>query len=164
MNAPAEDSLNEDVDPEEGGRRGAPPRESAEAVVRRAQELIEVAENATWFGAWTLFKKELMRFWSIAGQTIVSPVVTTMLYFLVFGYSLGDRLREVQGVPYVDFLVPGLVMLAVVSNAFINSAFSLFIAKIHGTIVDILVTPLSYLQLLFGYVGASIVQIGRAHV
>lgn len=151
MNAPkktdVEDSLRPDV-----------PDGAAEAAVDRVNELIDEAESATWFGAWTLFKKELMRFWSIAGQTIVSPVVTTMLYFLVFGYSLGDRLREVQGVPYVDFLVPGLVMLAVVSNAFINSAFSLFIAKIHGTIVDILVTPLSYLQLLFGYVAASIVR------
>ncbi len=150
MNAPSKPELEE--------RRGAPPREAAEAAVKRAAELVEEAENATWLGAWTLFKKELMRFWSIAGQTIISPVVTTMLYFLVFGYSLGDRLREIQGVAYVDFLVPGLVMLALISNAFINSAFSLFIAKIHGTIVDILVTPLSYLQLLFGYVGASIVR------
>lgn len=106
----------------------------------------------------TLFKKEIMRFANIAGQTVVSPVVTTMLYFLVFGYSLGDRLKEIDGIPYVDFLVPGLVLLALVNNAFINSAFSLFISKIHGTLVDILVTPLSYSQLIFGYTAASVVR------
>lgn len=130
-------------------------RQAAEARIRQT---IEAAESQGWLGARTLFRKELMRFAKIAGQTIISPVVTTMLYFLVFGYSLGDRLREIDGIPYVDFLVPGLVLLALVNNAFINSAFSLFIAKIHGTLVDILVTPLTYLQLLFGYTAASVVR------
>ncbi len=129
-----------------------------QAAEQRIRESVKLAEEQGWLGAMTLFKKEIMRFANIAGQTIVSPVVTTMLYFLVFGYSLGDRLREIDGIPYVDFLVPGLVLLALVNNAFINSAFSLFIAKIHGTLVDILVTPLTYLQLLFGYTAASVVR------
>jgi ABC-2 type transport system permease protein len=134
------------------------PEKAREAAQRRVAELAERAQQPTWFGAWMLFRKEILRFWGIAGQTIVSPILTTMLYFLVFGYSLGDRLREIQGIPYVDFLVPGLVLLAMVTNAYINSAFSLFIAKVHGTIVDILVTPLSYLQLLSAYTAAAVVR------
>lgn len=137
---------------------GAPPPSAVRAARERIPKLAEAAEEQGWFGAWMLFRKEIKRFWSIAGQTIVSPVVTTMLYFLVFGYSLGGRLREVRGIPYVDFLVPGLVMLSLINNAFINSAFSFFINKIHGTLVDILVTPLTHLQLMVGYTAASIVR------
>ncbi len=137
---------------------GAPP-ESAEAAARqKIAELTARADEGRLLGAWTLFHKEILRFWRIAGQTVVSPVITTMLYFLVFGYSLGDRLQTIQGVPYVDFLVPGLVMLALIANAYINSAFSLFISKIHGTIVDLLVTPLSYLQFLTAFVAAAVVR------
>lgn len=129
-----------------------------EAAQARVAALSEVAKKRHMRGSWTLFRKEIKRFWAIAGQTVVSPVITTMLYFLVFGYSLGDRLQEIQGIPYVDFLVPGLVMLALINNANINSAFSLFVAKIHGTIVDLLVTPLSYTQFLSAYVAASLVR------
>lgn len=142
----------------ERAQAGLPPVEAEEAARAQISALIKSTETKSYFGAWMLFKKEILRFWNIAGQTIISPVITTMLYFLVFGYSLGDRLQEIQGVPYVDFLVPGLVMLALISNAYINSAFSLFIAKIHGTIVDLLVTPLSYLQFLSAYVAAAIAR------
>ncbi len=124
----------------------------------RIGQTVEGAQHEGWYGTWTLFTKEMDRFWSVAGQTIISPVVTTMLYFLVFGVSLGDRLKEIQGVPYIDFLVPGLIMLTLINNAFINSAFSFFITKIHGIIVDILVTPLNYLELTIGYTAASIVR------
>ncbi|TDP62634.1 ABC transporter permease [Bradymonas sediminis] len=137
---------------------GAPPAAAERAARARIAELTVVAQSQGWFGAWTLFRKEIHRFWNVASQTIVSPVVTTMLYFLVFGYSLGGRLKEVEGVPYIDFLVPGLVMLSLINNAFVNSAFSFFINKIHGTIVDILVTPLTHLQLMAGYTGASIMR------
>ena len=131
---------------------------AAKRAMERAEAIAASAGDAGWYGAWALFGREIRRFWGIARQTILSPVVTTMLYFLVFGYSLGDRLREVQGVPYIDFLVPGLVMLATINNAFINAAFSLFIAKVHGMIVDILVTPLTHGQMMFGYVAASLVR------
>lgn len=141
--------------PEASARALAQAREAAlERIAARAQ----AAKSRDWYGARTLFLREFKRFWNIAGQTVVSPVVTTMLYFLVFGYSLGDRLREIDGVPYIDFLVPGLVMLALINNAYINAAFSLFITKIQGTIVDILVTPLSPAEMMFGYTAASIVR------
>ncbi len=137
---------------------GEAPKAAQQAARQRIAEASEKASDQGYLGAWTLFKKEILRFWNIAWQTVISPVVTTMLYFLVFGYSLGDRLETIQGVPYVDFLVPGLVMLALIQNAYINSAFSLFIAKIHGTIVDLLVTPLSYLQFMTAYVAAAVVR------
>jgi ABC-2 type transport system permease protein len=103
----------------------------------------------------TLLRKEVSRFLKVPGQTIAQPVVTTSLYFLVFGYALGARVRDVDGVPYVRFIVPGLVLLAIVQNAFLNTSSSLFIAKIQGTIVDLLVAPLGVIDLLAGFtVGA----------
>ena len=106
-------------------------------------------------GAGTLYRKEVKRFLRVPGQTLLSPLITTALYFLVFGYSLGGRLREVDGIPYSLFLVPGLVMLGLINNAFLNTSSSLFILKLQGTIVDLLVTPLSYLEILAGFVGAG---------
>lgn len=110
------------------------------------------------FGTWSLFRKEMHRFLSIAGQTVISPVITTMLWYLVFGYSLGDRLDVIRGIPYTDFLVPGLVMMAIITNAFLNSGFSFFIGKVHGTVVDLLVCPLKPWQIVLAFTGASIVR------
>jgi ABC-2 type transport system ATP-binding protein len=106
-------------------------------------------------GMRTLYRKEVKRFMRVPGQTILSPLITTALYFLVFGYSLGGRLREVDGIPYSRFLVPGLVMLAIINNSFLNTSSSLFIMKLQGTMVDMLVTPLSYLEILTAFVGAG---------
>jgi ABC-2 type transport system permease protein len=106
-------------------------------------------------GVRTLYRKEVKRFLRVPGQTILSPLITTALYFLVFGYSLGGRLREVDGVPYSRFLVPGLVMLAIINNSFLNTSSSLFIMKLQGTMIDLLVTPLSYLEVLVAFVGAG---------
>lgn len=110
------------------------------------------------FGMYVLFRKEMHRFLSIAGQTVLSPVVTTMLWYLVFGYSLGDRLDVIRGIPYTDFLVPGLVMMAIITNAFLNSGFSFFIGKVHGTVVDLLVSPLKPWQIITAYSGASVIR------
>jgi ABC-2 type transport system permease protein len=106
-------------------------------------------------GVRTLYRKEVKRFLRVPGQTILSPLITTALYFIVFGYSLGGRLREVDGVPYGRFLVPGLVMLGIINNSFLNTSSSLFIMKLQGTLVDLLVTPLSYLEILIAFVGAG---------
>jgi ABC-2 type transport system permease protein len=109
-------------------------------------------------GLRTLLGKEVRRFLRVPGQTLLSPLVTTTLYFVVFGYSLGHRLREVEGVPYARFIVPGLVTLGVVTNAYLNSASSLFVMKIQGTIVDLLVSPLSYGEILAGFLGAAMIR------
>jgi ABC-2 type transport system permease protein len=109
-------------------------------------------------GLRTLLAKEVRRFLRVPGQTLLSPVVTTTLYFVVFGWSLGSRLREVEGVPYARFIAPGLVTLGVVSNAYLNSASSLFVMKLQGTVVDLLVTPLSHGQVLAGFVAAAVIR------
>jgi ABC-2 type transport system ATP-binding protein len=108
-----------------------------------------------YLGARTLYKKEVKRFLRVPGQTILSPLITTALYFVVFGWSLGGRVREVEGVPYMRFLVPGLVMLGILNNAFLNTSSSLFIMKLQGTIIDLLVTPLGYLEILSAFVTAG---------
>lgn len=129
------------------------------AARERIGALTERARAASGaFSAWMLFRREIKRFLTIVGQSVFSPVLTTMLYFLVFGYSLGSRLREVDGIPYMDFLTPGLVMMAVITNSFMNAAFSFFINKIHGAIVDLLAAPISSLQLMAAYVGASLMR------
>ena len=107
------------------------------------------------YGFWTLFTKEIRRFMRVPGQTLLSPVVTTVLYFVVFGWSLGGRLREVEGVPYARFIVPGLVALGVVTNAYSNTASSLFVMKLQGTVIDLLVSPLGYGEILWAFVAAA---------
>jgi ABC-2 type transport system permease protein len=109
-------------------------------------------------GFQTLLSKEIRRFMKVPGQTLAQPVVTTALYFLVFGYAVGTRVREIDGVPYVRFIVPGLILLSLIQNAFLNTSSSLFIAKIQGTIVDLLVAPLGVVDLLAAFVLAAIVR------
>lgn len=129
------------------------------AARRRVQEASGRARaEKGWRGTWVLFRRETRRFVKMAGQSLVSPVLMTMLYFVVFGFTLGARLQEVRGIPYVDFLVPGLVMLNLINSAYMNSAFSLFLSKVHGSVVDLLLTPLTPLQILVGYLGASLLR------
>ncbi|HSN89886.1 MAG TPA: ABC transporter permease [Anaeromyxobacteraceae bacterium] len=109
-------------------------------------------------GVRTLFAKEVRRFMRVPGQTVLSPLVTTTLYFVVFGWSLGARLREVEGVSYARFIVPGLVVLGALTNAYLNTASSLFVMKLQGTVVDLLVSPLSYGEILAGFLGAAVVR------
>jgi ABC-2 type transport system permease protein len=114
-----------------------------------------MAPGEPTLGARTLYRKEVKRFLRVPGQTILSPLITTALYFVVFGWSLGGRMREVEGVPYMRFLVPGLVMLGIINNAFLNTSSSMFIMKLQGTIVDLLVTPLTYMEILSAFLLAG---------
>ena len=109
-------------------------------------------------GASTLFYKELLRFWKVAFQTVAAPVLTAMMYLLIFGHVLEDRVQVFPGVGYTSFLVPGLVMMSVLQNAFANSASSLVQSKITGNLVFLLVTPLSHWAWYAAYVGASMVR------
>lgn len=106
----------------------------------------------------TLLWKEIRRFLRVPGQTLASPLITTTLYFLIFGLSLGEHLREIHGVSYARFIVAGLVMLGVISNSFLNSSSSLFVAKLQGTVVDLLVAPLSYVEILSAFVLAAVIR------
>ncbi|MDE2275814.1 MAG: ABC transporter permease [Burkholderiales bacterium] len=109
-------------------------------------------------GAGSLFRKELLRFWKVAFQTVAAPVLTAVLYLLIFGHVLGGRVQPLPGVGYVSFLVPGLVMMSVLQNAFANSSSSLVQSKITGNLVFLLVTPLSHWAWFAAYVGASMVR------
>jgi ABC-2 type transport system permease protein len=109
-------------------------------------------------GMQTLFVKEVRRFMRVPGQTVLSPLISTTLYFIVFGYSISGRVNTVNGVPYLHFIVPGLVFLGLVNNAFLNSSSSLFITKIQGTVVDLLVSPLGPGELMVGFIGGAMVR------
>jgi ABC-2 type transport system permease protein len=106
----------------------------------------------------TLFYKEMLRFWKVATQTIAAPIVTSMLYLLIFGHVLEGRVEMLEGVNYTAFLIPGLVMMSVLQNAFANSSSSLIQSKITGNLVFILLPPLSHWEIISAYVAASVVR------
>jgi ABC-2 type transport system permease protein len=106
----------------------------------------------------TLFYKEVLRFWKVATQTLTAPIVTAMLYLLIFGQVLEGRVEVYPGVSYTAFLVPGLVMMSVLQNAFANSSSSLIQSKITGNLVFILLPPLSHWEMFGAYVLAAMVR------
>ena len=109
-------------------------------------------------GTWTLLKKELMRFWRVVFQTVAAPVITGILYLLIFSHVLDSRTEVYDGVPYSAFLIPGLIMMSLLQNAFANSSSSLVQSKVMGNIVFILLTPLTYIQFFIAFLIASIVR------
>jgi ABC-2 type transport system permease protein len=106
----------------------------------------------------TLLRKELLRFWKVSVQTIAAPILTALLYLLVFAQALEGRARVYDGIAYTDFLVPGLVMMSVLQNAFANSSSSLVQSKMTGNIVFILLPPITYVEFFGAYVLASVVR------
>jgi ABC-2 type transport system permease protein len=106
----------------------------------------------------TLLYKEILRFWKVAFQTIAGPVLTAMLYLLIFGHALEDHVKVYDQVSYTAFLVPGLAMMSLLQNAFANSSSSLIMSKVMGNLVFILLTPLSYWHWFMAYVGAAVVR------
>ena len=109
-------------------------------------------------GARTLFLKEVLRFWKVGFQTVAAPVLTAMMYLLIFGHVLQDRVQVFPGVGYTSFLIPGLVMMSVLQNAFANSSSSLVQSKITGNLVFLLLSPLSHWAWFSAYVGAAVVR------
>ncbi|MGZ0018268.1 ABC transporter permease [Nitrosomonas sp. wSCUT-2] len=109
-------------------------------------------------GFFTLFYKELLRFWKVGFQTIVAPMVSTLLYLLVFFHVLETHVEVYPDIAYTHFLIPGLVMMAIIQNAFANSSSSMIQSKISGNIVFILLSPLSYHMIFLAYVLASVVR------
>jgi ABC-2 type transport system permease protein len=106
-----------------------------------------------WLGLWTLYVREVRRFYKVVSQTIVAPVITGLLFLAIFSLALGGGMQAlVAGVPFLEFLVPGLIMMTMVQNAFANTSSSLIISKIQGNIVDVLTPPLSPGELTAGFV------------
>jgi ABC-2 type transport system permease protein len=104
-----------------------------------------------WLGFWTLYVREVRRFLKVSTQTIVAPVVTTLLFLAIFLLALGGQQRHVGDIPYAEFLAPGLIMMAMAQNAFANTSSSLMIAKVQGNIVDVLMPPLTAGEFTWGF-------------
>ncbi len=109
-------------------------------------------------GLKTLYIKEVKRFFKVQMQTVWAPAITTLLYLVIFTVALGRSGRTVLGVPFADFIAPGLIMMAMLQNAFANASFSLLVGKMQGTIVDYLMPPLSTGELIAGLVGAAVTR------
>ena len=106
----------------------------------------------------TLLYKEMLRFWKVSFQTVAAPVLSSVLYLMIFGHVLEGRLQPFEGVSYTSFLIPGLVMMSVLQNAFANSSSSLIQSKINGNIIFVLLPPISWLEFYGAYVMASVVR------
>jgi ABC-2 type transport system permease protein len=117
-----------------------------------------VLKGVNWGGLKTLYIKEVRRFFKVQTQTVWAPAVTTLLYLAIFTVALGRAGRMVLGVPFADFIAPGLIVMAMMQNAFANASFSLLVGKIQGNIVDYLMPPLSTGELMAGLVGAAVTR------
>jgi ABC-2 type transport system permease protein len=115
-------------------------------------------ERTAMSGFRTLFYKETLRFWKVSFQTVLAPVVTALLYLAIFGHALRGHVEVYPGVGYTSFLIPGLIMMSVLQNAFANSSSSLIQSKITGNLVFVLLPPLTHWELFSAYVLASVVR------
>ena len=109
-------------------------------------------------GVYTLCKREILRFWKVWNQTVIAPVITTLLFLAVMSLAMGSDTRMVDGISFNQFIAPGLIMMAVVQNAFANTSSSLMLAKIQGVIIDILMPPLTGAEITFSLVVGGIVR------
>ncbi|WP_305043417.1 ABC transporter permease [Geoalkalibacter sp.] len=122
------------------------------------KEPISAPSWAPWRPFVTLLRREVWRFCKVAGQTLLTPIITASLYLFVFGATLGERIEVLEGFSYAQFVVPGLILMGVINNAFANSSSSLFVARYIGNILDILVTPISPAQFILAYTLASMLR------
>ena len=108
-----------------------------------------------WSAVFTIYQSEMIRFFRTFVQSFISPVISTSLYFVVFGTAIGSRIQEVEGVSYAAFIVPGLIMLSVMTQAISNASFGIYFPKFTGTIYELLSAPINFLEIVLGYVGAA---------
>ncbi|MGR3320387.1 MAG: ABC transporter permease [Pseudooceanicola sp.] len=121
---------------------------------------------------WSIYRNEMARFFRTILQSFISPVISTSLYFVVFGTAIGSRIQEVEGVSYGAFIVPGLIMLSVIMQGISNASFAIYFPKFIGTIYEVLSAPVNFLEVVVGYVGAAatkslfigLVILGTAHL
>lgn len=129
------------------GMNETSPIASALTTTQRGSPLPRLYQGVNWTGLRTLYVKEVRRFWKVGMQTVAAPVVTTLLYMLIFVVAMRGARPVVQGVPFAQFVAPGLIMMAILNNAFANASSSLIQAKIMGTAPDFLTPPLSPFEL-----------------
>ena len=128
------------------------------AAPAHAEPGVPVIHGINWLGIRTLYVKEVRRFFKVQMQTVWAPAITTLMFLAIFTLALGGAKGEVLGFPYATFLAPGLIIMGMVQNAFQNSLSSIIIAKVQGTIVDVLMPPLSHGELLFCYVAGAVTR------
>ena len=116
---------------------------------------MRTAPGMNWHGIWAIYRFEMARFGRTIWTSLMTPVITTSLYFIVFGSAIGSQMQNVSGIPYGAFIVPGLMLLAVFSESMFNSSFGIFMPKFSGTMYEVLSAPLSSLETVLGYVGAA---------
>lgn len=121
-------------------------------------EIISNLINPSLRGPWTLLKKELLRFWRVVFQTVAAPVITALLYLLIFSHVLEGRVQVYTDIPYTVFLIPGLIMMSVLQNAFANTSSSLIQSKVMGNIVFVMLTPLTHVQFYGAFLIAAIAR------
>ncbi|MEM7568618.1 MAG: ABC transporter permease, partial [Pseudomonadota bacterium] len=114
--------------------------------------------QVNWLGLWTFYVREVRRFLKVFTQTVAAPAITTLLFLVIFVVALGREGRLILGLPFAAFLTPGLIAMAVIQNAFANTSSSILIGKVQGTIQDVLMPPLSYSELLAGYVLSGVTR------
>ena len=117
-----------------------------------------IIPGINWQGLRTMYLKEVRRFFKVQLQTVWAPAATTLLYLVIFALALGHARTAVLGVPFVDFLAPGLIVMGMIQNSFANTSSSLLIAKVQGTIVDVLMPPLSAGELLVAWIGGAVTR------
>ena len=108
-----------------------------------------------WYGVKSIYLFEMARMWRTLGQSVASPVLSTSLYFIVFGSAIGSRMSQIDGVDYGSFIVPGLIMLSVLTQSVSNASFGIYFPKFTGTIFEVMSAPLSFFEIVMGYVGAA---------
>jgi ABC-2 type transport system permease protein len=108
-----------------------------------------------WLSAYTIFAFEMKRFFRTIGQSLISPVISTVLYFVVFGAAIGSQINHIEGISYGAFIVPGLIMLALLTQSVSNASFGIYFPRFSGTIYEFLAAPISALEMIVGFVGAA---------
>jgi ABC-2 type transport system permease protein len=108
-----------------------------------------------WRGAWAIYIAEMTRFFRTLGQSLISPVISTILYFVVFGAAIGSRIQQIEGVSYGAFIVPGLIMLSLLTQSISNASFGIYFPRFSGTIYEYLAAPVSGVEMVLGFVGAA---------
>ncbi|MBO6782505.1 MAG: ABC transporter permease [Alphaproteobacteria bacterium] len=111
-----------------------------------------------WRGVWTLYQREVKRFLKVGFQTVAAPIVTTLLFYTIFSVALEGRVGVVGSTPFVTFLAPGLIMMAILQNSFQNTSSSLMTAKVQGNIVDVLMPPIVPVEMVCGYIGGGVTR------
>ena len=113
---------------------------------------------ALWISYWTIVRKEVTRFLRVWTQTLIPPLITTTLYYVIFGKFIGSQLSSIGGRTYMEFIVPGLVMMAIITNSYMNTVSSFYMAKFQKNIEEILVSPTPYSVIIFGFITGGILR------